>query len=135
MAVLLLQANRQIPRSIYAIIKAALLLFVSGKLWRILKSNFSQQRPMLQNHFMILLCSIIACVSQVLFLKKHLLASEITEVLRFKPLDLMIALSIILLIIFFSTLAYLILFLEIAFMLNILIIILFQRIKVPNISI
>lgn len=106
MVALLLQKNRQIPRSFYAIIKA-----------------------------MFLLCSVIACVSHVLFQKKQLLASELTEVLGVKPFDMTLVLSIVLLAIFFTTLSYLFLFLEIAFMFNILIIILFQRIKVPNISI
>jgi hypothetical protein len=104
MTALLLQKIRQIPKSIYAIIKAAVFL----------------------------LCSVIACVSHVLFQKKSLLACEITEILRFKPFDLMLALSIILFVISFCTLSYLFLFLEIAFMFNILILILFQRIKVPN---
>ncbi|KNY27200.1 hypothetical protein Bccel_2468 [Pseudobacteroides cellulosolvens ATCC 35603 = DSM 2933] len=104
MAVLLLHKIMQIPKFIYVFIKMAVHL----------------------------LCSVIDCASHVLFTKKHLLPSEISETVRFKPFDFLLALSIILLSISSGTSPYLFLILEIVFTLNILIIILFQRIKVPN---
>ncbi len=104
MAVLLLHKMLQIPKSIYVFIKMAVYL----------------------------LCSVIDCASHVLFTKKHLLVSEISETARFKPFDFLLALSIVLLTLSFGISPYLFLILEIVFMFNVLILILFQRIKVPN---
>lgn len=78
-----------------------------------------------------LVSMVVVCFGEVLFCKKQVLLKEIMEVSRFVTFLTAIVFAVLILIAQVSLSFYILMFLEITFLLNNLILILFKKIQVP----